>query len=130
MNKEAAGPSESEWKLMEILWDSQTPLTSAEVVRRLQDVDDMTPKMVRVLMNRLCQKGIVTYQVDERDSRIYHYTPQKTKEECLNEKSRKFVDSYFSGNQTSAMAALLHSFSLSEEQIVELETILEQSKRR
>ena len=59
---------------------------------------------------------------------VYHYYVLKQKEECVKEKSRKFVDSYFSGNGTNAMAALLQSFALTDEQIKELEEILEKSK--
>lgn len=132
MRKEEQTPSESEWKIMEIFWDSETPLTSSEVIRRMERVDDMTPKMIRVLMNRLCQKGLLGYEVDRHDSRVYHYIPLRTREECLRDKSRKFVDSYFSGNKalaaTNAMAALLQSFALTDEQIEELEEILKKSK--
>ena len=46
----------------------------------------------------------------------------------MKEKSRKFVDSYFSGSGTNAMVALLQSFALTDEQIKELEEILEKSK--
>ena len=66
--------------------------------------------------------------MDEHDSRVYHYYVQRLREECVKEKSRKFVDSYFSGNGTNAMAALLQSFALTDEQIKELEEILEKSK--
>jgi BlaI family penicillinase repressor len=55
---------------------------------------------------------------------------QRSREECVKEKSRKFVDSYFSGSGTNAMAALLQSFALTDEQIKELEEILEKSKDR
>ena len=48
----------------------------------------------------------------------------------MKEKSRKFVDSYFSGNGTNAMVALLQSFALTDEQIRELEEILEKSRER
>ncbi len=40
----------------------------------------------------------------------------------------EFVDSYFSGNRTNAVAALLQNLALTEEQIEELEEILEKSK--
>ena len=130
MEKDEQMPSESEWKIMEILWDSQVPLTSAEVIQQMQGVDDMTPKMVRVLMNRLSRKGLLGYEVDQHDSRVYHYTPRKSREECLRDKSRKFTDSYFSGNKTNAMVALLQSFALTDEQIEELEEILERSKEQ
>lgn len=128
MGKDEMTPSESEWLIMEILWERNTSMTSSEVIRYLQEKSDMTPRMVRVLMNRLCQKELLGYTVDENDARVYHYFVLKSREECLKEKSRRFVDSYFSGNQTNAVAALLQSISLTEEQIQELTEILEQSK--
>ena len=103
---------------MEVLWACGEPLTSSEVYKRMQGV----------LMNRLNQKDILGYTVDEHDSRVYHYYVQRSWEECVKEKSRKFVDSYFFGNGTNAMAALLQSFALTDEQIKELEEILEKSK--
>lgn len=128
MGKDEMTPSESEWLIMEILWERDNPMTSSEVIEYLQKKSEMTPRMVRVLMNRLCQKGLLGYTVDERDARVYHYHVLKSREECLKEKSRRFVDSYFSGNQTNAVAALLQSISLTDEQIQELTEILEQSK--
>ena len=128
MGKDEMTPSESEWLIMEVLWERNASMTSSEVIRYLQEKSDMTPRMVRVLMNRLCQKGLLGYTVDEKDARVYHYFVLKSREECLKEKSRRFVDSYFSGNQTNAVAALLQSISLTEKQIQELTEILEQSK--
>ncbi len=128
MAKEEITPSE--WQIMEVLWASDAPLTSSEVYKRMQGNVDMSQRMVRVLMNRLNQKDILGYTVDERDARVYHYYVLKQKEECVREKSRKFVDSYFSGNGTNAMAALLQSFTLTDQQIEELEEILEKSRER
>ncbi len=118
----------SEWQIMEVLWASKEPLTSSEVFKRMQGTADMSQRMVRVLMNRLNQKNILGYTVDEHDSRVYHYFVQKPREECVKEKSRRFVDSYFSGNGTNAMTALLQSFPLTDEQINELGEILERSR--
>lgn len=128
MGKEEQTPSESEWMVMEILWASESSMTSKEVIHGLRKQNSMTPKMVRVLINRLCEKGLLSYTVDPDDKRVYHYSVTKSKEDCLKEKSKKFVDSYFKGNQTSAVAALIQSVSLTEEQIRELEEILEKSK--
>ena len=121
-------PSESEWLIMEVLWECGTPLTSMEVLNRLKGRSDMTLRMVRVLMSRLSGKGLLGFTVDENDARVYHYHTIKTKEECLSEKSRRFVNSYFAGNRTNAVAALLQGITLTDEQIKELEEILEKSK--
>lgn len=128
MGKEEQTPSESEWMVMEILWASESSMTSKEVIHELRKQNSMTPKMVRVLINRLCEKGLLSYTVDPDDKRVYHYSVTKSKEDCLKEKSKRFVDRYFKGNQTSAVAALIQSVSLTEKQIMELEEILEKSK--
>ena len=130
MGNENVMPSESEWLIMEVFWESNKPLTSAEVIYKLQGKLNMTPKMIRVLMNRLCQKGLLNYTLDEKDARVYHYSYFRSREECLKIKSKKFADSYFSGNQTNAIASLLQSIALTDEQISELEAILEKSKRK
>ncbi len=123
-------PSESEWLIMEVLWESKTPLTSMEVLNRLKGRSNMTLRMVRVLMSRLSGKGLLGFTVDENDARVYHYHAIKSKEECLREKSRRFVNSYFAGSRTSAVAALLQGITLTDGQIQELEEILEKSKEQ
>ena len=130
MEKETT-PSQSEWLSMEVCWASEkTSVTATEVIRKIRDKTDMSPRMVRVLINRLCQKGVLSYTVDEHDLRVYHYFVMKTKEQCQKEKSRKFIDSYFEGSRTNAMAALLQSAKLTDEQYQELEEILEQCKEK
>lgn len=124
MEKETT-PSQSEWLVMEVFWASDTSLTAKEVIQRMRERTDMSPRMVRVLLNRLWQKGVLGFTVDEHDARVYHYSVLKSKEECQREKSRKFVDSYFEGSRKNAMAALLQSADLTEEQFKELEEILE-----
>lgn len=52
MGKEEQTPSESEWMVMEILWASESSMTSKEVIHELRKQNSMTPKMVRVLINR------------------------------------------------------------------------------
>ena len=129
MEKETT-PSQSEWLIMEVFWASETSLTAKEVIGKIQEKSDMSPRMVRVLLNRLWQKGVLSYTVDEHDARVYHYSVVKSKEECQKEKSRKFVDSYFEGSRKNAMAALLQSAELTEEQLQELEEILEKCKEK
>ena len=121
-------PSQSEWMIMEVFWASDTSLTAREVINKIKDKADMSPRMVRVLINRLCEKGVLSYIIDEHDARVYHYSVMKSKEQCQKEKSRKFIDSYFEGSQKNAMAALLQSAKLTEEQYHELEEILEKCK--
>ncbi len=127
MAKEDRIPSDSEWQVMEVLWESRAPLPSSEIIRRLGEHGNMTSRMVRVLLNRLCQKELVDYIVDEKDARVYHYFSRKSRAECRREKSRRFIECYFAGSQTGAIASLLQSSALTAEQIGELEALLEEN---
>ena len=128
MAKEEITPRE--WQIMEVLWQSDVSLTSSEVIQRMEGNTDMSPRTIRVLMNRLSQKDVLGYTVDERDTRVYHYFPRRPRAECVKEKSERFVQRYFSGNKMSGVVALLQSFVPTDEQIQELEDILEKSRGR
>lgn len=128
MPREELLPSESEWMIMEVLWRCGHDLTSAEITDRLPKSSKMTQRMVRVLINRLCKKGMLTYTIDPNDSRVYHYTAAKGREECQRAKSIAFVESYFEGNRLTAAFALLDKEKLSEEQIKELEKLIAKAK--
>lgn len=93
--KRETTPSQSEWLIMEVFWTNDPPvMTAREVIRKMQDRLDMLPRMVRVLLNRLWQKGVLSYTIDEHDSRVYHYSVQKSKEECQREKAGNWKKSW------------------------------------
>lgn len=121
-------PSETEWLIMEVIWNADRDITASEVIERLKGSLDVSARTIRVLINRLLAKGIIGYEVDQRDSRIYHYYVVKTKEECLKEKQDRFVRHYFGGSHTLAVASFLEQAPLNREQILELEQIVEKLK--
>ena len=129
MPREEILPSESEWMIMETLWTCGHELTSSEIADRLPRASKMTQRMVRVLINRLCKKGILSYTVDPDDSRVYHYMATRTREECQKAKSSAFAKSYFEGNRMSAAFSLLEGGKLSEDQIRELEDLILKAKK-
>lgn len=74
-------PSQSEWLVMEVFWAGDSSLMAKEVIQKMKGKSDMLPRMVRVLLNRLWQKGVLSYTVDEHDARVYHYKVMKSKED-------------------------------------------------
>lgn len=117
-------PSESEWLIMEIIWKKEESMTAAEIIKELKEVLPVTKTTVRVMINRLVAKEILTYTVDEKDSRVYHYTAVRSKEECLALKSERFVKNYFGGNASLAVANFLKSGDITREQLEELESLV------
>ena len=128
MRKNEKTPTEREWLIMEAVWDSEDKPTSAEILSRIDKNAGMDTRTERVLLHHLCKKGLLGYDVDGRDSRVYHYFARRTREECLREKSRDFVNAYFRGSGANAVAAFLRDAPFTDGQIRELEEILEARK--
>jgi len=107
MGREELTPSESEWQVMEVLWESREALTSSEVIEHIRPKGSMNPKMVRVLMNRLCQKGILAYRVDGKDARIYHYYHLKTRKELKKPQTKIVINK---NNLSTEEAKLIENY--------------------
>ena len=128
ISKDESMPTEREWLIMEAVWDSGEALTSAEIFERIDERENLCARTGRVLLHHLCKKGLLGYTVDERDSRVYHYHPLRTREECLSWKSADFINTYFRGSGSLAVAAFLKTASFTGEQLQELAAILEERK--
>ena len=129
MGKETT-PSETEWLVMEVIWQSDGDITASEIISSLKDSLKVSARTIRVLINRLLAKGVIRYEVDQKDARIYHYYVVKTKEECLAEKQERFVRNYFGGNSTLAVASFIEKSNLSDEQFQDMEQMVEKMRKR
>ena len=121
-------PSESEWMIMEIVWDHDGSMTAAEIIKELKGWLHVSKTTVRVMISRLVAKGILVYTVDENDSRVYHYAAARSREECLSLKSERFVRNYFGGDASLAVANFLKSGVMTREQLEELEHLVAELK--
>ncbi len=121
-------PTEAEWQVMEVVWSGSEGITSSDIVKTIQQVKDISKTTIRVLVKRLVEKGLLDYVVDAHDSRVFHYRALYTREECQKAKSKDFVECYFQGNRSDAIAALVGKENLSRDQIRNLESILDPLK--
>lgn len=117
-------PSETEWLVMEVIWNADRDMTASEIIQSLKGTLDVSARTIRVLISRLLAKGVIRYEVDEKDARVYHYYVVKSKEDCLREKQERFVRNYFGGNSTLAVASFIEKSKLSDEQLSELEQLV------
>jgi len=117
--------SAAEWGVMQALWESKGPLTSAEIVTLVNSGHDRSPRTIKTLLQRLVAKGFVEFAVDAADSRVYHYTPKLTEEECIKKENKDFVSLYYKGNVSGMLARFIGDNDLSPEQIKELAALLE-----
>ncbi len=114
--------SESEWKIMKVLWKN-SPSTANQVIDKLKNDTDWKPKTVKTLLNRLVKKKAIGYEVDKR---TYHYFPLVNEDECIMAENKSFLERVHNGTLNLMIASFLKEEKLSKEEIEELKRILDE----
>jgi BlaI family penicillinase repressor len=117
--------SDSEWDVMEPIWEVGA-CTAAEIIKRLRDTHDWNHSTIRTLLARLVEKGALEYEVD--GSR-YIYRPAVSREQCVRQKGRSFLEKTFGGDVGALLVHFVTEGTLEPEQIERLRQLLDQKKR-
>lgn len=117
--------SESEWRVMKVLWE-RSPLTAGEIVEVLLAQTRWKAKTVKTLLNRLVSKGALGF---DRAGRAYRYYPLVSERECVLEESRSFLQRVYGGTLLPMVAALIEEQELSAGEIQDLKRILDRDGR-
>jgi len=121
--------SEAEFQVMKIIWSVGVPISTNEVVEKLQTSTAWKQKTIHTLLSRLVKKGALQY---EKNSRVFVYTPLVTESEILAQENSNFLNRFYAGALNSMIVNLLEDDKLSNDDIDALRHILEKemSERR
>jgi len=123
---DGSGISDAEWEVMEVLW-AEAPLTSREVVERLAEGTDWSPKTIKTLLGRLVRKGALAY--DEEGNR-YLYSPAVARRDAVRAEGRSFVERVFGGDAALALLHFARQVDLPPAEVEELRRLLEDREGR
>ena len=115
--------SESEWAVMEVLWES-SPRTASEVAKVLRGNTGWAENTVRTLLTRLVEKGAL--QTNEGGAAKL-YTPAVKREDCVKAESASFMERIFQGAAKPLLVHFAKNARLTPEEVRELKKILDQS---
>lgn len=113
--------SDAEIEVMKIAWE-KNPVTSNEIVEKLSQRTSWAPKTIRTLINRLANKGALSYT---KEGKSYLYIPAISKEACVKAETESFLDRMFDGALMPMLTHFAKSKKLSSEDIDKLKNILE-----
>ncbi|MDE6219879.1 MAG: BlaI/MecI/CopY family transcriptional regulator [Lachnospiraceae bacterium] len=116
--------SEAEYEVMRIIW-KYAPISTNEIVEKLEAVTSWNPKTIQTLIKRLVTKHAITY---EKESRMFVYTPLVEESEYISQESNHFLKKYYDGNISTMLSAYLDHDRLSESEIDDLRRLLERKK--
>lgn len=117
------GPSisESEWRILQTLWERH-PMTAGDVVERLGAKHGWHERTIKTMLHRLVRKKALVFR---REGKRYLYSPRLSREKCIREASRSFLDRVFAGAVTPALVHLVEEARLTPAEIDRLRAILD-----
>jgi len=113
--------SDAEYQVMKIIW-ANAPISTNEVVEKLEKTTDWKPKTIQTLLSRLVKKEALNY---EKDGRVFVYTPLVQESEIVERESNTFLNRFYDGALNSMIVNYIEQDKLSEDDINELKNILE-----
>jgi len=114
--------SDAEYQVMKVIWAAGVPISTNEVVERLETSTAWKPKTIHTLLSRLVKKGALQY---EKDGCVFVYTPLVAESEILSQENENFLNRFYDGALNSMIVNLLEQDKLSENDIAQLRHILD-----
>lgn len=121
---DAPNISESEWSVMEALWES-SPKTASEVTKALRASTNWAENTVRTLLTRLVEKGAL--KTAENTSGTRTFLPAVKREACVRAESESFMQRIFGGAAKPLLVHFAQNSKLTAEEVRELKKLLDQN---
>lgn len=117
--------TESEWKVMQIIWC--TPyLTLGEIKTRLDETVVWDKTTINTLIRRLKNKGVI----GAKEARYNQYYALVSEEECLLDEMDTILKRFFYSSPKRLMATLVKHEDFSDTDLHELEKLLFEIKEK
>jgi len=109
-----------------VLWEKE-PLTANEVIFSLQEKMDWKPKTIRTLLDRLVKKKVVGVNQNQK---LYTFFPLYTQGECQKAEAQTFLKRIYGGTMKSMLVQFIEEEELTEEDMNELRSILNEKPKK
>lgn len=119
--------TEAEWPIMEFLWDRESA-TASQIVDHIAQSRDVSMRTVKALVRRLIDKKMVSFTVDARDSRVYHYRAVVSREQGVDDKNQSILNLVYGGKAGELLTHFVGNAELQEEEIDGLLSLLAKKK--
>jgi BlaI family transcriptional regulator, penicillinase repressor len=116
--------SESEWIIMEALWEC-SPQTASEIAKAIRDSSGWALNTVRTLLTRLVEKGAL--RAENNSAGVREFSPAVAREECVRAESESFLQRVFQGAAKPLLIHFAANSKLTPDEVRELKRLFDQS---
>ncbi len=124
MGKESIILQQSEWYIMEKLWE-ESPRTIVQLYHALEVDPGWSKSTVNTLLGRMVDKGIIYY---EDGGKARQYYPKVRREDAAHAETESLLKRVYQGSVSMMMSTLVKKNALSDEEIDELYEILRKAR--
>ncbi len=113
--------SDSEFEIMKVLWEQDTPMTSNEILAGLKGKYDWKLAALMTFLARMADKGYVSC---DRSTRTNYYSALISQKEYQVQESRTLLEKLYDNSAAKMIAQLCKTNNLSRKEIAELREYL------
>ena len=124
MDQESVILQQSEWYIMENLWEL-SPRTIVQLYHALKEEPGWSKSTVNTLLGRMVDKGIIYF---EEGVKARQYYPAVRREDAAMAETENLLKRVYQGSVSMMMSTLVKKQALSDEEIEELYEILRKAR--
>ena len=116
---------DGEFSILKVIWQLPNPTTSAQIMEKLGEDNHWKPQTLLTVLARLTEKGFLE---SVRKGRERQYTAIISEDEYLEVETSDFLKRYSGHSMGGLVKTLFSSNSLSDNELDELRSLLDQNK--
>ncbi len=124
MEDKAIGLSNSEWRIMENLWE-QAPKTATQLIKAMELETGWAKSTTKTLLKRMEQKECIAYREGEKAREYY---PLLKREEVVESETSSFINRIYNGSLGLLVNTLVKKQDIPEEEMEELYRIIREAR--
>lgn len=114
---------DTELKVMQVIWNSETPISTAAIRDKLQEERPWNLSALQTLLGRLVTRGFLS---TEKNGKNRYYEPLVSEEDYLAADSRRYFQKWNGGSLRDLVACLYESNSVTKEELADLKAFIEE----
>lgn len=116
---------DAEFEVMKTIWESKPPVTTKEIMAKLDPIKEWKAQTVLTLLVRLTARGFIS---SEKQGKERLYSPIITEEEYLAFETKDFMGKFHKNSFASLFSAFYRGKEISNKEIEELKQWMNERK--
>ena len=126
MEEKGIGLSNSEWYIMENLWE-KNPKTATQLIKAMEEETGWSKSTTKTVLKRMEQKGYIFYT---EGGKAREYYPVLKRDEVVESETSYFLNRIYNGSLGLLVNTLVKKQNISSQEMEELYQIIKDAKEQ